>query len=143
MSQQQLVIVGGIGIGPAMIGMPIADIRGTMGEPTKRFRKTADSLRLTDAYAQLGVHVYYDDADCVEFVESFAVEGVIHLLDGLSVFETPAVTIVASVSKRAAVHSEEGGASLVVPTLGLAFWRADGEATTFDSVAVAAPRYFA
>jgi hypothetical protein len=143
MSQQQLAIVGGIGIGPVMIGLPMADVRATLGEPTKQFRKAPSSLKLTDVYALLGVHVFYDDADCVEFVESFAVEGVIHLLDGFSVFDTPAATLMAVVSKKAAVRSEEGGTSLVVPTLGLSFWRADGEATTFDSVAVAAPGYFA
>jgi|SRR6185437_909983 len=143
MSPLQLVIAGGIGIGSVLIGSSMAHVRGTLGEPTKRFRKTPNSPQLTDAYAQLGVHVYYDDADCVEFVESFAMEGVVHLLDGLSVFKTPVATIVESVSKKAAVRSEEGGTSFVVPTLGLAFWRADGEATTFDSVAVAAPGYFA
>ena len=143
MSQQHLVIVGGVGIGPAMIGMSIADVRGTMGEPTKQFRKAPNSKTLTDAYDQLGMHVYYDIADCVEFVEAFAVKGVEHLLDGYAVFETPAAAIMAFVSKKGAVRSEEGGTSLVAPTLGLAFWRADEEATTFDSVAVASPGYFA
>jgi hypothetical protein len=143
MSHKQLAVVGGTGIGPVTIGLPIADVRGTLGEPTKRFRKTPRSLRLTDAYTLLGVHVYYDGAGCVEFVESFAVEGVEHVLDGLSVFDTPATTLMAAVSKKAAVRSEEGGTTLVAPTLGLSFWRADAEATTFDTVAVAAPAYFA
>ena len=69
--------------------------------------------------------------------------GVIHLLDGFSVFDTSAATLLAAVSKKGAVSSEEGGTSLVLPTLGLSFWRADSEATRFDTVAVAAPGYFA
>jgi hypothetical protein len=76
-------------------------------------------------------------------VESFAVDGVVHLLDGLPVFDTPATTLIAAVSKKAAVRSEERGTALVAPSLGLAFWRSDEEATTFDSVGVASPTYFA
>jgi hypothetical protein len=88
------------------------------------------------------VHVYYDDADRVE-LESFPVEGVIHLLDRFSVFDTPVATLMAAVSRKGAVRSEEGGACLVIPILGLSFWRADRDATRFDSVAVAASGYFA
>ncbi len=143
MPPKQLVIIGGIGIGPVMIGMPLADVRATIGEPTKQFRKTLDSPRLTDAYVALGVHVYYNGAICVEAVESFAVEGVVHVVDGLPVFDTPATTIIAAVSKKAAVRSEERGTSFVVPTMGLSFWRADEEAATFDTVLVASPAYFA
>jgi hypothetical protein len=143
MSRKPLAIVGGIGIGPLMIGMPMAHVRGQLGEPTKRFRKTPDSPRLTDAYVQLGVHVYYDGADCVEYMESFAVDGIVHLLDGLPVFDTPVTTLIAAVSKKAAVRSEERGTAFVAPSLGLAFWRSDEEATTFDSVSVASPAYFA
>lgn len=143
MPRQELAIVGGVGIWPVMIGMPIADVRDLLGEPTRRFRKAHISQKLTDDYELLGVHVYYDDADRVEFVASFAVEGVIHLLDGLSVFDTPAAILMAAVSKKGAVRSEERGTSLVIPALGLSFWRADREATRFNSVAVAAPEYFA
>jgi hypothetical protein len=103
--------------------LPMADLRGILGEPTKQFRKSPGSLKLTDAYEPLGVHVYYDDADCVEFVELFAVEEVIHVLDGLPVFDTSVATLMAALSKKGVVRSEEGGTSLVVPTLGLAFWR--------------------
>jgi hypothetical protein len=143
MSQKQLAIIGGIGIGPVMIGLPMADVRAALGEPTNRFRKTPESPRLTDAYDPLGVHVYYDGADCVECVESFAVEGTVHLLDGLPVFDTPATKLIAAVWKKAAVRSEERGTSFVAPTLGLAFWRSDEEATTFETVLVASPAYFA
>jgi hypothetical protein len=143
MPQQQLVIVGGTGIGPITIGLPMVDVRRMLGEPTKQFRKSLDSLMLTDVYEPLGVHAYYDGAGCVEFVESFRVEGAIHLLDGLSVFDTSVATLVAAVSKRGWVCSEESGTILVAPTLGLSFWRADREAARFDAVAVAAPGYFA
>lgn len=139
---QELVIVGGRGIGLVMIGLPMADVRGMLGQPTKQFRKALGSPKLTDAYEALGVHVYYDDADRVEFVESFAVEGVVHLLEGLSVFDTSVTTLMAVVSKKGAVRSEEDGTSLVIPTLGLSFWRADKVATRFDAVGVAAPGYF-
>jgi hypothetical protein len=143
MPQQQLTIVGGNGIGPVMIGLPMADVRSTLGEPTKQFRKALGSIELTDAYEPLGIHVYYDGAACVEFVEAFRVEGVIHLLDGLSVFDTSVATLMAAVSKKGWVCSEESGTILVAPTLGLSFWRADRDATRFDAVAVAAPGYFA
>lgn len=143
MSLKRMAIVGGMGIGPVMIGLPMADVRGTLGEPTMRFRKTPDSPRLTDAYVPLGVHVYYDGADCVEYVESFAVGGVVHLLDGIPVFDTPATTLIATVSKKTAVRTEERGTAFVALSLGLAFWRSNEEATRFDSVGVASPAYFA
>jgi hypothetical protein len=143
MPQQQLAIVGGKGIGPVMIGLPMADVRSMLGEPTKQFHKSPGSIKLTDVYEPLGVHIYYDDADCVEFVESFRVEGVIHLLDGLSVFDTSVATLMAAVSKMGWVCSEENGTILAAPILGLSFWRADRGATRFDAVAVAAPEYFA
>jgi hypothetical protein len=88
MPRQQLAIVGRIGIGPVMIGLPMADLRGILGEPTRQFRKYPGSPKLTDAYEALGVHVYYDDADCVDFVESFAVPG-ISICSTVSLYSIP------------------------------------------------------
>ena len=110
--------------------MTLAEVRSAAGEPTSRFKKTTESASLTDAYEDLGLHVYYNRSGSVEFVESFQVDQTLHVLGSMPVFKTVAEELVASLSANAPFRSEEGGSLYVCPFLGLSLWRSDssGEA---------------
>ena len=57
-------------VGPIAFGETRDTIRSVLGSGFRSFRKTQDENE-TDAYDSLGVHIYYDDSNCVEFVELF------------------------------------------------------------------------
>jgi hypothetical protein len=46
-------------------------MRAVLGIAFKEFRKTPSAPNSTDAYAELGLHLYYDAADRLEFIEAF------------------------------------------------------------------------
>ncbi len=57
------------GIGPLRFGSTRAEVRETLRVPAEAFQKTPTSEALTDAFDDLGIHVYYDSADRCEAVE--------------------------------------------------------------------------
>jgi hypothetical protein len=58
-------------VGPISFGQSRSSVRSRLGEEFKSFRK-AGGENETDAYDGLGIHLYYDDEDCLEFAELFA-----------------------------------------------------------------------
>ena len=53
------------GVGPVRLGMGFTAVRFALRSRVETFMKTPDSERPTDAFDELGVHVYYDrDGDC-------------------------------------------------------------------------------
>lgn len=57
-------------VGPINIGQPREVVRQVLGSDYDSFAKVAGA-RPADAYDSLGVHLYYDDNDLLEFVEMF------------------------------------------------------------------------
>jgi hypothetical protein len=53
-------------------GVSRAEVRSQLGETSRLFRKTPEQVQFADEYASLGVHVYYDDDDRLEFVEGWS-----------------------------------------------------------------------
>jgi hypothetical protein len=68
------------------------------------FERPLGSINLTDVY-RLVFTLTTTMPIALKFVESFRVEGVIHLLGGLSVFDTSVATLMAAVSKQGWVCS--------------------------------------
>jgi hypothetical protein len=66
---QDFEIVPYAGIGPLRFGATRAEVRETLQVPVETFQKTPSSEALTDAFDDLGIHVYYDSADRCEAVE--------------------------------------------------------------------------
>lgn len=58
-------------IGPIRLNQSRGVVRQILGRDFETFHKGASSIA-TDAYDCLGVHLYYDRHDLLEFVESFA-----------------------------------------------------------------------
>src|SRR5437899_12990923 len=59
------------GLGDVRFGMRRGDARALLGQEFRSFKKTPLADRLTDAYTQFGLHLYYDGQDRLEFVEAF------------------------------------------------------------------------
>lgn len=57
------------GVGPLLFGMSRVDARGQLGHDYTTFRKTPDSPNTTDAFGTLGIHLYFDEDDHLDFVE--------------------------------------------------------------------------
>jgi hypothetical protein len=58
-------------VGPIRFGMPRSEIHRALGETPRPFKKGL-SENLTEAFKEIGVHVYYDGSGRVEFVEAFS-----------------------------------------------------------------------
>lgn len=56
-------------VGPISFGMSRTDVRKQLGVPVETFMKTNDSAVPTDAFDELGIHVFYDAQDACEAVE--------------------------------------------------------------------------
>ena len=66
---QDFEIIPYAGIGPLRFGATRAEVREVLAVPVEAFQKTPTSDALTDAFDDLGIHVYYDSADRCEAVE--------------------------------------------------------------------------
>lgn len=60
------------GLGQLRFGMSRSTIRALMAVDPKPFKKTPASKMMTDAFGELGVHVYYDPSDSCEAIEAFS-----------------------------------------------------------------------
>lgn len=60
-----------IGIGPLAFGISRAEVREIVGESSRLFRKAPTDVQLTDEYAALGIHLYYDVDDRLQFMEGW------------------------------------------------------------------------
>ena len=58
-------------VGPIAFGQSRNEVRSALDSEYRAFKK-AEGENDTDAYDSLGIHVYYDDDDHVEFVEAFS-----------------------------------------------------------------------
>ena len=60
-----------VGVGPLRFGTTRQIVRQQVGPKFSSFHKVRGSV-LTDSYDQIGVHLYYDADDLLEFVEAFS-----------------------------------------------------------------------
>jgi hypothetical protein len=60
-----------VGLGEAHFGKTREGIRDLLGEEFESFQKSSDSPILTDSYDSLGLHLYFDDSDRLEYIECF------------------------------------------------------------------------
>jgi hypothetical protein len=140
-----------IGVGPVRLGMRRAESRRAIGRVPHAFRKTPSSPNTTDAYDDMGIHVYFDAEDAVEYVELFSVPYFVVTYKGVNVFETPAEDLVDLISKDAPFDpaDPELGYSYIFPRLELSLWRPtlpkdrdDMEARVFSSIGVGRKGYY-
>lgn len=59
------------GLGPLHFGMPRREVRQVLGAGWEEFLKSPFDDVPTDAWDELGLHVYYDGEDRLEAVETF------------------------------------------------------------------------
>ncbi|HYO62032.1 MAG TPA: hypothetical protein VER08_00090 [Pyrinomonadaceae bacterium] len=65
----RLEITAYTGVGPVKFGMTREEVRLAVGPPVRPFMKTPDDELPTDAFDDLGVHVYYKKPGVCEAVE--------------------------------------------------------------------------
>lgn len=59
-----------VGVGTLVFGQQRDSVRDILGEKYHSFKKTVDENE-TDAYAALGLHLYYDNDNCLQYIEAF------------------------------------------------------------------------
>lgn len=60
-----------IGIGDIAFGKSRRNIRENLGSDFTSFKKTSLSVSETDAYDNIGIYLFYDENDCLNFFELF------------------------------------------------------------------------
>ena len=135
-------------VGPVSFGMSRAQVRSAMGACTNSFFKTPTDTRPTDAWHNNSFQVFYNEAlGTVEFIELSSSAEFAATCAGVSVFETPATSVIESLERVAAVDTSdpEYGYSFVFPSLELSFWRPiveDPEGFYFSTVGLGQSGYF-
>ena len=84
-------------VGPVSFGQSRDDIRSELGSDFQTFKK-AEGENDTDAYDSLGLHIYYDDHDHVEFIEAFSPAEL--SFEGVSLVGQKVVEIVSQLNAR-------------------------------------------
>jgi hypothetical protein len=59
-------------LGPVKFGATVDEVRTVLNSPWESFRKNVAVDKTTDAFDQLGFHVYYNEANQCEAIECFA-----------------------------------------------------------------------
>ena len=67
---ESFAITPGRSVGPFALGMPRFEIWTLNRCPVTSFYKTPASERRTDDFTLLGIHVYYDENDCANYIEA-------------------------------------------------------------------------
>ena len=78
-------IVPGTSVGPFRLGMPRSEIQALYKCPITSFYKTPNCTQRTDDFSLLGIHVYYGDNACANYIEAHMpvqYNDVKHRLDG-------------------------------------------------------------
>lgn len=138
---KKVIIEPGYAIGPVLLGMSRADVARAVGKPSRQFQKHESSARRTDVYLDYCLNVDFSETAQVEFIEAFPLDGVIHMLTGIRVFETPAEGLLAALSSKADLYEAEKGVAFVSYEVGIALLRSSAEQPHFETVSVAKEDY--
>lgn len=105
------------------------EVRAVMSEEPKAFSKTPNAERLTDGFRDLSVQVFYDSDDRSEYIELSRCSSIHPELDGLSIFNIPAMDLVKQLAREADfdLDSENDPTDVVFPDLSLSLWRPSGD----------------
>lgn len=108
-------------VGKIALGMPRAEARTHMDE-TPNVSGSRDHV---DNYHDGGMQVFYDENDCVEFIELLRGTGIQAHLKGASVFEQTAKDVLEVITTYSEYNQDdlEVGYSYVFPDLELSLWR--------------------
>lgn len=112
-------------IGPLSFGASRADCHGKLRASFTVFRKVA-SADQTDAFDELGLHLYYDSDGNLEFVEGFAPAAV--SFQGVSFLGRDLAEIVEDIG-RLGHSSNDPGDGVAFTDLGIALTDEDGVVT--------------
>ena len=120
-------------IGPLKLSASRTDVRHTLGDDFKTFKKTVLS-NLSDVYD--GVHLYYDNSDNLEFIEAY--EPCTPIYEGIKFLRRKTTLVVAALEKLGNEQSYDDG-SYLFEGLGIALY---APATTVEAVSVFRRGYY-
>ncbi len=95
------------GLGPLRFGSSRAEIRTLLGDGFKTFAKQPASLAVTDAYENLGLHLYYDSAERLEFIEAF--EPIDPIYSGIHLLGSDRTLVLHELQKIGHMHRFDDG----------------------------------
>ncbi len=145
-------VVPHVGVGPVRLGMTREQVRRAMPGPCEPFRKGPFAKHETDGFHGSGFQVFYGgDEPTAEYIQLCTGQGLRAIYAGVSVFETPADTVVARISRLAPYDpsDRELGYSYIFPSLELSLWRpvkpespTDPEGQEFWSIGIGVRGYY-
>ena len=116
-------IVSFLSMGDLRFGESRRDIRRRLGGKHQAFEKDIGE-NVTDAYDELGLHLYYDNEDNLEYVEAFAPAN--PTLDGIEMLGRSSGDVVADLAKAGHMCSSMDNVSLNCDSAGIALYVPDG-----------------
>jgi hypothetical protein len=96
-----------VGAGPLTFGITRSQARALLGDNFTVFRKGSTSTSETDAFDDLGVHLYYDDNQRLECIEIWGECSV--FLSGISLLNVPVKDVLANLdAAQLPYHYDDG-----------------------------------
>jgi len=124
------------GIGNISLNSSRDQVNKSLKTKATVFKKTKNSENTTDAFDDIGVHVYYDKNNKVKAIEAFSESRVI--LDKKYIFKTPAKDVYQKIKKIDPDAKDDDQTTLTSKKLGLSIFSSNGFASenNIDSVLV-------
>ena len=125
------------GLGSLRFSETRAAIRALLNDPDLSFRKGSSTSTLTDAYNALGLHLFYDAQDCLEFIETFPPCNPV--FEGQTFSGLPIEMVVTAMRARGHQPNNDGLGDYIFEDLGIALYVPDEDV---ESVAVYRHGYY-
>jgi hypothetical protein len=124
-----------VGVAPIRLGMPRSEARRLMPEQAKPFRKTPNSEHETDAFHKSAFQIFYKgEPPTVEYIELSRSKALEVLFRDLSVFDTPADELLATLGRWYDFDSDDSHypCDVIFPDLEMSLWRPHGSYSPSD-----------
>ena len=123
------------GLGVITFGMPRSEVIKLLGEPSDRFRKGVSATILTDEYSTLGMHIYFDVSDLVDYLDVFEPCDIQY--EGIQLVGRPPMEVLDELSSLG-IEYFEARPSFIVTRLGVALYApgVDAEGDLIEGVGI-------
>lgn len=131
------------GVGPITFGMARHEVHAQLGRSPRSLQKAATSAQTVDAWHNNAFQVFFGPTGTVEYIELSRTNDLGLSCCGISVFDTPAGSVIEHFMRRAAtdVSDQEYGSSIIFPSLELSLWRST-EAPYFSTMGFGMRGYY-
>lgn len=108
-----------VGVGPICFGQSRDEVLSLLGSPSRTFKKVPFAVTETDAFNEIGLHVYYDSTFHVESIDALVSSGL--CFESVVLLNRPVEAVVSEMTFRGYTNE-----SLTFNEIGISLYDVDG-----------------